>query len=461
MGTAARPARPSPPTTASLVIEGVTADQRAALEALRRRDVDMVMAVPEDATRQISGGSQARLPIYINEVDPLRRDYITYLVYIYANEINKQTLAAAASEGQESAGDLRSVILRLRNSLEGVDRRMEQGDITGASQQARSMQGSSANLQLGILLLGQVLAADTAIVKPPQPQDPTTTNIERGQTLTSKLNSDIQQLNDELAKPQPDQEQVRRKLTDVRADLDELDRMAQQFQTINPLVLAAPFYAFVENQAPINVSFTSFYAPGVLVLLLQHIAVTLAALSMVRERLLGTVELFRVSPVSPSEVLAGKYVSFMIFLGVIAAALLLLISNELTIGGFPLSLGVPILGDWAVLVLALALVIFASIGLGFVIASLSRSESQAVQLSMLVLLASVFFGGFFLRIETFWEPVQALAHALPVTYGIAALQVIMLRGGVPSPLLLVTLLMLGAFFGLLSYVLFYKEFRRR
>ncbi len=69
-------------------------------------------------------------------------------------------------------------------------------------------------------------------------------------------------------------------------------------------------------------------------LLLQHIAVTLAALSMVRERLLGTVELFRVSPVSPSEILTGKYVSFMLLLGVVAAVLLGMMSNEFTVEGY-------------------------------------------------------------------------------------------------------------------------------
>ena len=151
-------------------------------------------------------------------------------------------------------------------------------------------------------------------------------------------------------------------------------------------------------------SFTSFYAPGVLALLLQHIAITLAALSMVRERLLGTLELFRVSPVSPTEILSGKYSSFLIFLGVISAFLLLLMSNGLSIGGFGLSLGVPILGDWLLLVVTIAFLIFASVGLGFIIASVSRSESQAVQLSMLVLLTSVFFSGFFLRLETLWPP---------------------------------------------------------
>jgi ABC-2 type transport system permease protein len=441
-------------------IQGVSTDLQGALNRLNRREVDIVVQVPGDAASQIAAGAQARLPIYFNEVDPLRRDYITYLVYLYTNEINKQTLAAAAGRGQESATDLRSAIVRMRNSLQAVEERLAQGDGSGANGQVREMRSNSANLQLGVLLLAQVLASDTAIVKPAQAQDPQRTNLARGQEVTSRLNTNLEALNEELARPTPDPQRIRERIGNVRQDLDDLDRLTQQFQSINPLVLASPFYAVVENQAPIPVSFTSFYAPGVLVLLLQHIAVTLAALSMVRERMLGTVELFRVSPVSPSEIMAGKYVSFMIFLGLIAALLLLLLSNNITVEGWPLSLGVPILGNYALLALTIAFVIFASVGLGFLIAGVTKTESQAVQLSMLVLLASVFFSGFFLRIETFWLPVRMLAYALPVTYGVSGLQVTMLRGGAPSPVLLIALLMLGAFFALVSFLLFNREFRR-
>ncbi len=167
-------------------------------------------------------------------------------------------------------------------------------------------------------------------------------------------------------------------------------------------------------------------------LLLQHIGVTLAALTMVRERLLGTLELFRVSPTSAGEIIAGKYVSFMLLLGVIASVLLLVMSNDLQVEGFTLSLGVPILGDWLALITSIALVIFASVGLGFFISAISKTESQAVQLSMLVLLTSVFFGGFFLNLQTLWEPVRTLSYALPVTYGISLFQDIMLRGVAPN-----------------------------
>ena len=70
----------------------------------------------------------------------------------------------------------------------------------------------------------------------------------------------------------------------------------------------------------------------------------------------------------------------------------------------------------------------ASLGLGLLISLVADSERQAVQLSMLVLLASMFFSGFVLPVREFREPVQAIAYLLPVTYGIEIFQQEMLRG---------------------------------
>jgi ABC-2 type transport system permease protein len=96
----------------------------------------------------------------------------------------------------------------------------------------------------------------------------------------------------------------------------------------------------------------------------------------------------------------------------------------LIVGGF----GVPMLGPEGIIIATIALLLVASLGLGLLIAVVSDSERQAVQLSLLVLLASVFFSGFVLDIEEFTEPVRAIAYMLPVTHGIQLLQDLMLRG---------------------------------
>jgi ABC-2 type transport system permease protein len=74
------------------------------------------------------------------------------------------------------------------------------------------------------------------------------------------------------------------------------------------------------------------------------------------------------------------------------------------------------------------------LGIGFLISVYSKTDSQAVQLSMLVLLLSIFFSGFFLPLENFRVPINYVGYALPLTHGISAFQAIMLRGAAPSEL---------------------------
>jgi ABC-2 type transport system permease protein len=123
-------------------------------------------------------------------------------------------------------------------------------------------------------------------------------------------------------------------------------------------------------------------------------------------------------------------------------------------------LGVPMLGDYLWLALSLALLLFASLGLGFALSMLSKTESQAVQLAMLTLLTSVFFGGFFLALNNFWEPVRVLSYALPVTHGILSLQDVMLRGQVPDYFYPLMLGVIGIVLAAFSMWRFSREFRR-
>jgi ABC-2 type transport system permease protein len=194
----------------------------------------------------------------------------------------------------------------------------------------------------------------------------------------------------------------------------------QSPSTIPPEVVAAPTKADVRNIAPSQPQVLAYYGPAVLALILQHLAVTLVALSLVRERTSGVIELFRVAPVNAWEVIAGKVLAYLLIGGGIA-----LLTMALLVDVFD----IPMLGDPVTLAIAIGLVLLASLGIGLVIAVVSDSERQAVQLSLLLLLASVFFSGFVLAISEFNEPVRILAYTLPVTHGIALFQDIMLRGG--------------------------------
>jgi ABC-2 type transport system permease protein len=219
---------------------------------------------------------------------------------------------------------------------------------------------------------------------------------------------------------------------------------------ISPQVIAAPTRADPRNLAPISPNVIAFFAPAVLALVLQHMGVTLTALSLVRERLSGAMDIFRVAPVRALEILVGKYLAYAFFnLGVAAAITFMVVSI----------LHVPMLSTAAAVASVVALLSFASLGLGLLISTLVDSERGAVQLSMLVLLASVFFSGFVLPLDQFVAPLRIAAYSLPVTHGIQLLQDYMLRGGTNAGWELEILAAIGVVLFLLTWMTVRRNLR--
>ena len=223
-----------------------------------------------------------------------------------------------------------------------------------------------------------------------------------------------------------------------------------QVSQIPPEVVAAPTNVEVNNVAPSTPNVVGFAAPAALALMLQHMAVTLTALSFVRERMSGAMEMLRISPVNSLELVLGKYLGLGVVSAVVAA-----ISGVLLVT----VLGVPMLGSALAVAVVIALLVFASLGLGLIISVVSDSERQAVQLALLLLLASVFFSGFVLPVDQFREGVQFFAFLLPVTHGIRLLQDIMLRGDTTAYWQLAALAFLGVIFFGLTVILLRRQMR--
>ena len=246
---------------------------------------------------------------------------------------------------------------------------------------------------------------------------------EEGQGSAGELQTGLE---DAIAKTQTLRQTVPLGDTSTATQVDELlktlndthDKL-RQFRSMSSSVLVNPFTSDVSGITPEQFSPTDFFAPAVIVLLLQHLSITFASLSIVRERRSGILELFRVSPLTAFEILLGKLFTYLVFEIILAA-----IISGLIVWG----LGVPMFGNWWHYAFAVFVLLFTSLGLGFFISLISETDTQAVQYSMLLLLASIFFSGFLLDLRLMWKPMTALAWSLPATYGIRMLQDIMLRG---------------------------------
>ena len=224
----------------------------------------------------------------------------------------------------------------------------------------------------------------------------------------------------------------------------------RDLSNVPPDVIASPTRAVLTNLSPVAPSMVGYFGPAALALVLQHMAVTLIALSIVRERTSGALDRFRSSPMRATELVIGKVVAFGLLGGAIAALSVWLLVSVL---------GVPMLGGPADVALVVGLLLVASLGLGLLISVISDSERQAVQLSLLTLLASMFFSGFILRTEEFQPLVQSATNLLPVTHGIALLQQTMLTGSISQPWELVALGGIGAVVLALSWLLLRRELR--
>jgi ABC-2 type transport system permease protein len=230
----------------------------------------------------------------------------------------------------------------------------------------------------------------------------------------------------------------------LEEDLTDLNENLKTFRSLSSGIIVNPFTVDALALSGVQFSVTTFFAPAVIVLLLQHLSITFASLSIVREKRSGIMELFRVAPITAFETLIGKYVSYLFFeiilAGVITALALLV-------------LRIPILGNWLDYALAVVILLFTSLGAGFLISLISETDTQAVQYSMLLLLASIFFSGFFLDLRLMWEPITVLAWSLPATYGIRMLQDVMLRGSTVPPLIFQGIALIGIALFLIDWFL--------
>ena len=239
-----------------------------------------------------------------------------------------------------------------------------------------------------------------------------------------------------------------RQAADLEKDLTSLDEKLTIFRTTTSDILVSPFSVKVLGLFGGALTVTGFFAPAVIVLLLQHVSITFASLSIVREKRSGIMELFRVAPITAFETLLGKYASYLFF-EIILASVITTLAVWL--------LKIPILGHVLDYALAVVILLFTSLGVGFLISLISETDTQAVQYSMLLLLASIFFSGFFMDLRLMRESITVLAWSLPATYGIRMLQDIMLRGSSVPQLIFLGTASIGIVLFVIDWVLLRKK----
>lgn len=405
-----------------LGLAGIVNSAEEADAQLRRREVDLVVVTPAEPAASWQDDEQAVLSLYHHEIDPLEATYIEIVGRQYAQDINRQLMMTGLSRGQEQAASWQTSIQEAKAQAAAVRAALEDGDAALAS-------SSAAELKSQLDLLTTIVGVSMPIVAGVANGQE---DVDTGELVLAQLKSmrDNAEAMAEASSEGSLLSQGSQTAADVEASLSDVDRMLQGFDSVAPEVLAAPFRTESLSITRVQIQPMHFYVPAVIALLLQHIAITLAGLSIIREKIGGALELIRAAPVSASQVLLGKTISYVLLIGLIGAVLTALVVWLLR---------VPQLGLWVNYAVVLVGVILASLGIGFHISLSARSDSQAIQYGMLTLLAAIFFSGFFMPLYRLAAPVQIVSWMLPATYGTTLLQDVMLRGELSQPLLLIAL----------------------
>ncbi len=158
--------------------------------------------------------------------------------------------------------------------------------------------------------------------------------------------------------------------------------------------------------------------PGRTAVILTMTMVMFTSLAIVRERERGNLEMIINTPVHSVELMIGKIVPF-VFIGCLQVAIILGLGN--------LVFDVPINGSLLHLAIAILLFILASLTLGLMISTIAKTQLQAMQMTVFILLPSILLSGFMFPYEGMPLAAQYIAEVFPATPFMRVIRGVVLR----------------------------------
>jgi ABC-2 type transport system permease protein len=168
-----------------------------------------------------------------------------------------------------------------------------------------------------------------------------------------------------------------------------------------------------------NLESKNAFVPGVIAMVVMLVSLMLTALSVVREREIGTMEQILVSPLSPWEFLSGKTIPF-VLISLVDVALVSLM------GVFWFE--IPFQGSVAVLFMGTLAFLLSSVGLGLLISTTCSTQQQAVMAGTFVLTPAILLSGLIFPIANMALIFQYITYVNPLRYFIVIVQGVFLGG---------------------------------
>lgn len=165
---------------------------------------------------------------------------------------------------------------------------------------------------------------------------------------------------------------------------------------------------------------TYMYVPGTMTMILMLISAMMTSITIAREKEMGTMEVLLVSPLRPLQIILGKVAPYVMLSFVNAISIIVL-------GYFVF--GVPVQGSLILLLTESILFISLALSLGILISTVSKTQQEAMFISMFVLmLPTILLSGFIFPIENMPEILQWLTLIMPPRWFITIVKNIMVKG---------------------------------
>ncbi|MEQ1677129.1 MAG: ABC transporter permease [Chitinophagaceae bacterium] len=162
-----------------------------------------------------------------------------------------------------------------------------------------------------------------------------------------------------------------------------------------------------------------FMVPGILVILLTMVGSNLAAINIVKEKEIGTIEQINVTPIKKYHFVLGKLIPFWI-LGLVVLTMGLTISR--------LFYGIIPAGSFLTIYIFAAIYLLAVLGLGLLVSTYSSNQQQAMLLSFFMMMIFILLGGLYTSIDSMPEWAKWITKFNPVSYFIEVMRMVILKG---------------------------------
>jgi ABC-2 type transport system permease protein len=259
----------------------ITTDKDEAMQMLEKGEVDVVQVVPDISLTPEASAPRPELQVFSRAIDPSLEAWARSLAYGEMNFINQQLLSQEANLAQEKAREVAGSLDSAHQSFSQLSQDLNPQNL----ERARAV---SQELNTLLVVLLAVLPPESLAQANLSPE-------------LSKLYRDIEILSDDLQELNAvlGQGELAIQIERLNSTTDEIEILqgsVNTFVDIPPENIVSPVQETYTNLRGGAYSLVIFYAPAVLALLVQQLAITLASLGLVRERQMGSFEMFRVSP---------------------------------------------------------------------------------------------------------------------------------------------------------------------